>query len=168
MRDGTSFPRPHSLGTAQLCFRGTPTASSELPACPLPTPRLGHLKPQVRTTSPPAFSCPHCSASLCPCQLASCFCFPGKLAQVKKRHRRAGGRCRAEGAAPSGQLPPAALQASFHRNLETSRLLCRTRGREQKVPTKRKCRVASPAQQGKTQLPTGERQGQAPAHLPQA
>ena len=40
---------------------------------------------------PPALSCPRCSASLCPCQLSSCFCFPGKLAQVKRWHKRGRG-----------------------------------------------------------------------------
>lgn len=114
-RRGCVTARPllaHTRRAQLSCFRGTPTASSELPACPLPTPGLGHFKPQVRTACPPAF-CPHRPASLCPCPLASCFCFPGTLAQVKRRHRRegagAGQRARnlleASSGGPAGFVP---------------------------------------------------------------
>lgn len=92
---------------------------------------------------PSALSCPRCSASLCPCQLSSCFCFPGKLAQVKRWHKRGRGQVKGRG---GGFRPPAGLVPKAGRSQPAS-LQNKRRGTTSAHKEKMKRGQATPARE---------------------
>lgn len=94
----------HTCRAQLSCFTGTPTASSELPARPLPTPGLGHFKPQVRTACPSSLLLS--PLPRLPLSLPACFLLlsPREVGSGEEAAQEGGGRCRAEGEESSGSF----------------------------------------------------------------